>query len=126
MDISLSDMKQSIRDILEEPNNHSKTPSVRLENIDKETFQRLMYHEARKLEEVSGEQDIEQTLKSMKNLIYTAARGARKAPQIQQNPNNIEDLVSIQETTIGSHNQREFMSWKNLVNTKDPKSLWEK
>ena len=44
LNVSLVQMKQSIKDIAEETNNHSKTPNLKMENIDEHSFKNINYH----------------------------------------------------------------------------------
>ena len=120
LDVSLMNMKRSITDMLQEPNNHSKRLKINQKRINKDTLQRLVYHEMENF--VYDENNVEKALGDLRDVFYVAAKGSKiPDPSVKLPRDEEKDNI-----TISMNNEFEHNSWRTVVSSKDPKLLWEK
>ena len=116
LDVSLVQMKQSINDIAEETNNHSKTSNLKMENIDEHNNYTNYFQNS-----------TEKSITELKNIFYQSAKGARILKSIPVSAPQTEDICNTNaKMNIVTHSRNEYSEWEKVLSTKDPKRLWEK
>ena len=113
-------MKNSITDILDEPNNHSKNLKISCKQIDKRTFQNLVYNQMGSFDH--DDNDIEKSLHCLRSVCYIAAKGSKSKASMPRQQHDHQDTY----VTVSLSNRIEHNSWRNIILTKDPKLLWQK
>ena len=121
--VSWIQIKRSITDILCETNNHSRKPVIRMNRIAKDTFCRLLNQQV--LEDTFQETDTEGTLSKLQNAFYDCANRS-KVPQNSNHTERSTQPTASNDMSIATNNRNEHAAWASLMNTRDPKLIWER
>ena len=123
LNVSWTQIKRSITDILCETNNHSRKPVIRMKEIEKDTFCRLLNHHIQN--NTFNETDTESTLTELRDVFYNCAKRS-KVPQNRQRGETRIQSPPSNDMSIATNNSNEHAAWANLMTSRDPKLIWEK
>ena len=104
LDVSLTQIKHSITDILRETNNHSRKPVIRTDGIIKETFQRLVSEQVQRTD--FDVRNPEVTLTSLRDIFYDCANRSR-VPSNRQQRTQPALTSAIENMNIAENNRSE-------------------
>ena len=122
LNISLTQIKQSITDIIHETNNHSRKLLIRMDGIKKDTFYHLMNQHVQT--NAFEETDAETTWIKLRDLFHDCAKGSKVSQNSQHEKRNIPPVPN--DFSVAANNQEEHAAWATLMQTRDPKLIWEK